>query len=344
MSGSQYLTHGVSQAPVFACPFYNTDPVKFHECSHLRLSRFSDVSWHIKRCHTLQEVRLCTAQGAKAAIKTGKEKGTCTDPKDIMIYDPICRLVFRGVDAEKELQRHLDDNICQPKTIEEMGMLLPKELERGLGEGSSATMSSEAKWYAIWSRCFPPLTTTRFKNVPASPYFQITVAREATETLIRQALDKLPITPEHHRSTVNEIVNGIYPVQFEADAEVKTIVKDQQEKRTRVLQEAEFEEFYGSTFDSSEVTSSDFPSAVPTYHQLQQQTLEQSNNGMMDLPSLLPGELQPLQLSYPTMPSHYTHMEPQAPPQMPGSAYEQCLELDDFDPSIGYTCDFSDAY
>ncbi|KAF5588393.1 hypothetical protein FPCIR_7151 [Fusarium pseudocircinatum] len=344
MSSYEYLPGSKAQPPVFfACLFNNTDPVKFHECSHIRLRRLSDVSWHIERCHTLQEVKLCTAQGTEAAIKNGKEKGTCTDSKDIKVYCTICRLMFCGSDAEVDLERHRADSICQLKTIEETGQLLPKELERVLAERDSTKASPEAKYYAMWNVCIPPLTTTRFPNVPASPYVQTIVAREAAETLIRQALNNLPITLEHHRSTFNLIVNGLYPVKSGADAEVKKIVGDQQKRRTSMLEEAKFDEFCRSTLGSSEVTPPGVSSTDPVHYE-QQHTLEQVDNGMISLSSLLPGEPQQLQRSYPTMPSYYPLPETQAPSQMTGSAYAQYMELDDYDPPNGYTGGFSDGY
>ncbi|KAF5983156.1 hypothetical protein FBULB1_3945 [Fusarium bulbicola] len=340
----QDLSHSETHIPgVFACPFYNTDPVKYHECSHIRLRRPSDVSWHIDRGHTLQEVTLYIPQGAEAATKNFKGKRTCTDSKDIKVYCTICRLMFRGRDAEVDLERHQADNICQIKTIEETGMLLPKELERVLAERSSATASPEDKWYAMWSVCIPPLTTTRFRNVPASPYVQITVAREAAETLIRRALGKLRIPMEDHRSAFDEIVSGLYPVQFGADAEVKKIVNNLQKKRTSTIQEAEFDEFCRSTLGTSEVTPPDVSCTDPVHHE-QQHTMEQADNGTMSLSSLLPGETQPLQPLYPTMPSYLPLPETQTPSQMTGSAYGQYMELDDYNPSNGYTGGFSDGY
>ncbi|KAF5631715.1 ankyrin 3 [Fusarium sp. NRRL 52700] len=362
MSSHQSLPHGEAQLPVFfACIFYNTDPVQFHDCSVFRLGRLSDVSQHIGRRHLLTEVRLCTAQGAEAASKNGNEKGTCTDPKDIRVYDPICRRVFTGPSAETDLERHLADNSCQPKTIEETGMLLPKEYERLLSERDRATASPEAKWYAMWNVCFPPLTTTRFQNVPPSPYVQTIIAREAGETRIHQALGKLAISKEDHRSAFDEIVSGLYPVQSLAGAEVKDTVKDQQKERTRVLkellsvnevllaacsnleyppQDAGIEEFCRPNFGSSEAAPPDFPSIALVHHHQQQQILEQANNGMM-ASSLVPEHPQQSQWPYPTMLSQYPQPRSQALPQMPSAAYEQYMELDDDCPSKWYTGGFS---
>ncbi|KAF5590936.1 uncharacterized protein FSUBG_10665 [Fusarium subglutinans] len=348
MSGYQYPPPGEFQLPlIFACLFCATDPVQFHECSNLRLRRLSDVSQHVERCHLLQEVKLCTAQGAEAAIKKGNEKGTCTDPNHIRVYDPICRLEFRGPSAEADLERHLADNNCQPKTIEETGMLLPREFETLLSERDRATASPEAKWYAMWSVCFLHLTTTRFKNVPASPYVQTIVAREAGETRIRQALDDLPIPLELRKYTFDVIVNGLYPVQSGADAGIKEIVKSQQEKRTSALEalrKAEIAKLFRSAFDPSEVTSSEFPSAVPVHRQLQHQTLEQASNGMMGLSCLVPGEPHPSQWPYPTMHLDYPHPETEVPPEMSGPVYGQFMEFADYHPSNGYTGGFSDGY
>ncbi|KAF5573388.1 ankyrin protein [Fusarium pseudoanthophilum] len=331
---------------VFACPFYNTDPVEYHKCSHIRLGRPSDVSWHLERRHTLQEEKLCTAQGAEAALRNGKEKGPCTDPKHIKVYCTICRLRFLGRDAEVDLERHQAESICQLKTIEETGMLLPKELERVVTERSSVTTSPEDKWYAMWNECFPPLTTTRFRNVPASPYVQITAAREAAETHIRQVLGKLPISMDDRRSAFDEIVSVLYPVQFGADAEVKKIVNDQQIKRTSALQEAEFDEFCRSTLGSSEVTTPGVSSTDPVHHE-QPHTMEQVDNGTMSLSSLLPREPQPLQPLYPTVPtvpSYFRLLETQIPSQVTGSASRQYMEVDGYAPSEGYTGGFSDGY
>ncbi|CVK96840.1 uncharacterized protein FMAN_11160 [Fusarium mangiferae] len=344
MSSQQSFPNGELQLPVFfACIFYNTDTMQYHECRHMRLRRPSDVSWHLERCHTLQEVRLCTTREAKAAVKNGKEKSICTDPKEIKVYDPICRLMFCGPTAEADRQRHLDANMCELKTIEETGKLLPGELQEVLKKRDRAKASPEDKWYAMWSGCIPPLATTRFWTVPASPYVQTTVAREAAETIIRRALDNLHITTELHRSTFDEIVNGLYPAQSGAGPKVKKIVKEQQKKRTSIL-EAEVEKFYRSAFNSSEVTPLGLQPAAPLHHQLQKQTLEQANNGMASPSSLLSGESHPLQQSYSDMPSHYPHPETQAPSQMTGSAYGQYMESYDYHPSNEYTGGFSDAY
>ncbi|KAH7254222.1 uncharacterized protein BKA55DRAFT_567224 [Fusarium redolens] len=335
--GHRYPPRDEVQLPkIFGCPFHITDPVQYHECGNFRLRRLSDVFQHIERCHLLQEVKLCTPRGAEAARKNGNEKGACTDSNLIKIYDATCRQEFHGPRAEGNFKLHCASKTCQPKTIEETGMLLPEEFE-DLKDKRDRAKGLVAKWYAMWMVCFPPLTSTKFRTVPASPYVQTIFTREAGQMVILQVLSGFGISTEYHRPMSDQIVNGLYPVQFQADSEVQQAVKDQQRKRNSMLQDAEFEEFCRSTFNSSELTSPGFPSAGPSQHQSQQQMPEQPSNGTVDLSNSLSRQLQMSQGTYRGLPSYFPPSETQAPPEMANPVYQQYMEWEGYYPPNGFT-------
>ncbi|CVL09429.1 uncharacterized protein FPRN_11170 [Fusarium proliferatum] len=232
--GFRYPPSGTFQLPkFFGCPFYITDPNQFHECSNCRLRRLSDVSQHIARCHLLEQVELRTPRGEAAsrngADKGKSEKGTCTDPNLIKIYDPTCRQEFHGPTAEAKFSRHGAGRRCELKTIEDTGMLLPTEFTTLLEERDRAA-GSVAKWYAMWRVCFP---IKGFRTVPLSPYIRTIVPRERGEPVVREALQQTLIPIEHHNLIVNHIAEGLYPVDF-IDSDVLQAVRYHQGKEDEV--------------------------------------------------------------------------------------------------------------
>ncbi|KAF5681680.1 ankyrin 3 [Fusarium circinatum] len=221
--GFRYPPSGEAQLPkVFGCPFYISDPVRFHECSKHRLRRLSDVSQHIERCHLLQEVRLCTTLG-EGAGRNGAEKATCTDPNLIKFYDTTCRREFHGPTAEEKFRLHLATSCYDLKSIEDTGMLLPVEFRTLLSERDGVT-GSVAKWYAMWRVCFPP---TGVRTIPVSPYVQTIVSRERAETIVRQALELRSI-PEDYSLILSQVLDRIYPIAYATDPEVQAAVRYQQ--------------------------------------------------------------------------------------------------------------------
>ncbi|PNP85186.1 hypothetical protein FNYG_01415 [Fusarium nygamai] len=163
------------------CPFYMTEPLRYHECSSLRLQRPSDVSQHIKRTHLLQEIGLGFLRDTESIDRTeGSEAGTYTNANDITLYHATCRIEFHGPTAEENRQDHCRNLECVEAGIEDTGVMLPAEYDILTG-ARDAVSGSVAKWYAMWKVCYPPVrrvgyppaTTTiltRFRTVPASPY------------------------------------------------------------------------------------------------------------------------------------------------------------------------------
>ncbi|KAF5710537.1 ankyrin protein [Fusarium mundagurra] len=162
------------------CPFYMTEPLRYHECSNLRLQRPSDVSQHIQRTHLLRETGPEFLRDTESIDRTqSSEAGTYTDDNDITLYHTTCRMEFHGFTAEENRRYHCLLE-CTELGIEDTGVLLPAEYEILTGARDAAS-GRLAKWYAMWKVCYPPVrrvgyppaTTTiltRFPTVPASPY------------------------------------------------------------------------------------------------------------------------------------------------------------------------------
>jgi hypothetical protein len=267
--GYRYPPLGDKRPPkTFGCPFYMTDPLQYHECSSLRLRRPSDVSQHIGRSHLLREIKLTRRRDTESADKTETEEkmqqaGACTNANGIRLYHTRCRIEFYGPSAEDNLQNHCNNIVCYPAGIEETGVLLPSEFKDLRAERDSAT-GSVAKWYAMWRVCFPPLITTRFRTVPASPYVETTVPREQGEYTIRQALNNVFTSMGDPRPMFDQIVNGIYLGESQADAEVQQIVQDQQQQRDLMLQQADYDAFGQSAPTFSSQQAMDWSWSNPT--------------------------------------------------------------------------------
>ncbi|KAF5678860.1 ankyrin 3 [Fusarium denticulatum] len=244
--GWRFPSLGDSRPPkTFGCPFYISDPLQFHECSSLRLRRSSDVSQHLMRSHLLRTMRFVRRRDTETTDRAESEEsmqqdGTCANANGIRLYHQKCRMEFNGPNAEENLQDHCNNTVCYKAGIEQTGVMLPAEFRALIAARDSVT-GGVAKWYAMWAVCFPPLVTTRFRNVPASPYVETTVPRELGEYTIRQALsngmgDQSLIT--------DQIVNQIYLGDAQTDLEVQQTVQDLQQERDLKLQQADYEAFY----------------------------------------------------------------------------------------------------
>ncbi|KAG9497552.1 hypothetical protein J7337_010413 [Fusarium musae] len=230
----------------FGCPFYISDPLQFHECSSLRLRRSSDVSQHLMRSHLLRTMRLVRRRDTETTVRAESEEsmqqdGTCANANGIRLYHQKCRMEFNGPNAEENLQEHCNNTVCYKAGIEQTGVMLPAEFRALIAARDSVT-GGVAKWYAMWAVCFPPLVTTRFRTVPASPYVETTVPRELGEYTIRQALSN-GLMGDHSLIT-DQIINQIYLGDAQTDLEVQQTVQDQQQERNLKLQQADYEAFY----------------------------------------------------------------------------------------------------
>ncbi|KLO93608.1 uncharacterized protein FFB20_10446 [Fusarium fujikuroi] len=230
----------------FGCPFYISDPLQFHDCSSLRLRRSSDVSQHLMRSHLLRTMRFVRRRDTESTERAESEEsmqqdGTCVNPNGIRLYHQLCRMEFNGPNAEESLQDHCNNTMCYKAGIEETGVMLPAEF-RALIAARDSVPGGVAKWYAMWAVCFPPLITTRFRTVPASPYVETTVPRELGEYTIRQALSNRLMGDQS--LVTDQIVNQIYLGDTQTDFEVQQTVQDHQQERDLELQRADYEAFY----------------------------------------------------------------------------------------------------
>ncbi|CVL03117.1 uncharacterized protein FPRN_00109 [Fusarium proliferatum] len=176
----------------FECLFCKENPHRYPECRGLRLTRLSDVIQHIKRQHLLVEVRL----GAGTAI-----------PEHIILYCARCRCLFCGTGAAFRLEVHSNQKVkCRPVTIEQGGVLTPKEFEELKSElGSCKGKSEEEKWFIIWVKCFPE------KDPPRSPKAEISVPRLQLESILHYELGSIQgLKPEQVQSIVTRSADRIY--------------------------------------------------------------------------------------------------------------------------------------
>ncbi|KAG5746613.1 hypothetical protein H9Q70_010697 [Fusarium xylarioides] len=198
------------------------------------------------RSHLLRTMRLVRRRDTETIDRAESEEsmqqdGTCVNANGIKLYHQKCRVEFNGPNAEENLQHHCNNIVCYEAGIEQTGVMLPAEF-RALIDARDSVTGGVAKWYAMWTVCFPPLVTTRFRTVPASPYVETTVPRELGEYTIRQALsngfmgDQSLIT--------DQIVNRIYLGDAMTDLEVQQTVQDQQQEREVELNRADYEAFY----------------------------------------------------------------------------------------------------
>ncbi|CAG2002969.1 unnamed protein product [Fusarium graminearum] len=141
-----YVSRGYTILPYqgtqerFACPFHKLDPAKHQSCEQYNLTNWYHTHQHLSRVHAL-----------------GIDLNHAT-------YCAICRIPFKGKNAEAEWQYHLRAGQCMPATMEETGQLLPAEFVKlaRLGTG----LSSEQRWYEAWEKLFPLLAK------PSSAYFE----------------------------------------------------------------------------------------------------------------------------------------------------------------------------
>ncbi|KAL5610195.1 hypothetical protein FOVSG1_004876 [Fusarium oxysporum f. sp. vasinfectum] len=266
--GYRFPPLGDTRPPkTFGCPFYMTDPLQFHKCSSLRLRRPNDVSQHIMRSHLLRRIKLVRRRDAESTDNAESEErmqeaGTCTNANDIRLYHTTCRIEFCGPNAEENRQNHCDNIVCYKVGIEQTGVLLPSEFRDLIAARDSVT-GSVAKWYAMWGVCFPPLVTTRFRTVPASPYVETTVPREQGEYTIRQALRNMLMGDRS--LTFDQVVNQIYLGDAQTDIDVQQTVQYQQQERDLKLQQADYDAFYQSA-SSQQAMDWDWDNPPPDQH------------------------------------------------------------------------------
>ncbi|KAK1751214.1 hypothetical protein QBC47DRAFT_392476 [Echria macrotheca] len=113
---------GESKAPVLACPFFKSDPQKYHDCRTFVLRRIKDIKQHINRKHRLPEHH--------------------------------CSHCYHGFDSEQELDEHLRtrrDPPCEsrdrPGITDRQKQLFRQYRSRG--------KEIQEQWYDIWDILFP---------------------------------------------------------------------------------------------------------------------------------------------------------------------------------------------
>ncbi|KAI1043800.1 hypothetical protein LB505_014260 [Fusarium chuoi] len=184
----------VDRPKAFPCPFHEFHPSRYHDCSSLRLRRISDVSQHIMRSHLLRDL-------------VAESRPSIT-PDKICVYCTWCRQEFRGPGAEKRLHDH--STVCQaskrPATIEETGVLVPKELNDLISELAMAS-GNITRWNTIWYKCFP-------KTPAPPPSVEIAAsqpeARRTLEQLLASSAANPWSTAEIRQSWIDKALSAIY--------------------------------------------------------------------------------------------------------------------------------------
>ncbi|KAF4485635.1 ankyrin 3 [Fusarium agapanthi] len=124
------------------CPFAKHDPARYVSCQGLRITSMSYLTQHIARRHVLRD--------------DSPESLTTIAPEKLCVNCTWCRHEFRGQGAWERLHNHTTG--CQasnrPATIEQTGVLLPKEFEELTSEVRSVS-GTDAKWNVMWIKCFP---------------------------------------------------------------------------------------------------------------------------------------------------------------------------------------------
>ncbi|KAF5585638.1 ankyrin 3 [Fusarium pseudocircinatum] len=184
----------VDRPKFFPCPFYECHPRQYHGCSPIRLRRIADVSQHLIRSHTLRD--------------DVSESRPSISPDKICVYCTWCRQEFHGTGADRRLHDHTA--ACQaskrPATIEETGVLLPKELD-DLGSALAMVMGNTAKWNVIWHKCFP-------ETPPPPPYAVIAVTQTEAQRILQQLLSSPAANPwssaDIRQSWIDKALSAIY--------------------------------------------------------------------------------------------------------------------------------------
>ncbi|PNP85128.1 hypothetical protein FNYG_01653 [Fusarium nygamai] len=195
--GLRYPRHNNPSRGMFACPFHKYDPVRYTKCLNIRLARISDVMQHIKRRHVLN-FRAKDIDFGSLILKA----------KDTIVYCHKCRHEFHGLGADIRLQYHVLHCVTssQPATIENTGVLLPKEFE-GLKSEMRSVSGDIAKWNVMWQMFFPFSPTL-------SPYVDIVVSRQQAQEILQTLLGSSAVDPlsssETRQSAIDGAVSAIY--------------------------------------------------------------------------------------------------------------------------------------
>ncbi|KAF5708542.1 ankyrin protein [Fusarium mundagurra] len=274
---------GPQDTPPFACPFHKFDPVRYDRCSKVRLKRTGDVSQHIERCHVLKDAKQKTtnADDAEAADNVGNAEAE----EEVAFYCPKCRMEFFGTTAEAKLRQHLPCQTPQPATIEQTGMLLPREFVQLKAARTNAS-GDIPKWNAMWKTCFPN------KPVPKSPYFTLPGQEAVVETLtvrqevqvetlvprsqggeiIRRAVNDCPshffLTEEEIDAIVDQALNGLYPGSSGAEPQTSTDTRLEVQQRQMLQRQMSQQQVSQQSFNGAVTPTVFEPSAVPTVPQV----------------------------------------------------------------------------
>ncbi|CCT72125.1 uncharacterized protein FFB20_10442 [Fusarium fujikuroi] len=141
----------------FLCPFYKAQPDRYCPCKGLRITSISYVTQHIGRCHVLNHVTLGAQGTGQSTNDNPTVPRTTTDPDEIVIYCPICRIEFYGPGADNRWDSHKNTG-CVAQSIAQTGVLLPGEFQK-LKLAVAAVSGDHEKWKKIWTACFPREST-----------------------------------------------------------------------------------------------------------------------------------------------------------------------------------------
>ncbi|CVK87826.1 uncharacterized protein FMAN_05333 [Fusarium mangiferae] len=287
----------------FACPFHKFDPVRYDCCGSVRPKRPCDVSQHIKRCHSLRDVKQKTANTEHAnnaeSADNNELAGNAEAEEEVSFYCPKCRMEFFGTAAEANLQQHLPCQTPQPATIEQTGMLLPAEFAQLIAARNKAS-GDIPKWYAMWKACLPN------QPVPKSPYFALPGQEAVVETLA--VLPEVEVETLAPRSQAGEIIrralNDCLSHFFLAEDEIDVIVN---QALNGLYPGSSGAEPQTSTDTRLEVQQRQMPRRQMFQHQISQQPLNDAVTSTVFGPSAFPAAPQ----AYP--PSHQLYQNPSDP-------------------------------
>ncbi|KAF5701578.1 ankyrin protein 3 [Fusarium globosum] len=246
----RYPQHNSPARQLFECPFYKYDPVRYESCQKFYISSIVYVTQHIGRLHVLRD--------------DVPESRPTIAPDKICVYCTWCRHEFRGHGAERRLHNHTTSCPArnQPATIEQTGVLLPKEYDELKSEVRSV-FGNAAKWDVIWLKCFPSTA------IPAPQSGNI-ASQSKTQQILQHLLASSAANPwssaEIKQAGINKALGAIYK-----DLPLTEIEPQVNAASTIFSSKLSHHSHYGeSTFDTPDDVSYSVPEPCVDPHEIDQ--------------------------------------------------------------------------
>ncbi|KAK3690267.1 hypothetical protein B0T22DRAFT_481446 [Podospora appendiculata] len=207
------------RTPLLACPYFRSNPLRYHDCQHMKLRRIKDVKQHISRRHKDPRYRCSCSQDTSHKLPSGAFSRSKTGRRRCGLYNGPDTATMLSAEQRKLLSHHY----------------------------TSRNKSIESQWYHIWDIIFPRTRPPRAIYMDRDRRENVDSLRSLWEQkrseLVSRAMARLPLGPPPppcvppERDLLYSIVDSVFD-ELEAQMFVSGDGSGREETRESTIESA----------------------------------------------------------------------------------------------------------